>query len=121
MKKIGIIGAGHVGLVTGACFAKLGNKVICADNDERKIKNLKNFIMPFYEPGLEKIVKEEVQNKNLFFTTSLKEVVEKAEIIFIAVGTPSTPDGRADLSYVEQVTIEIAKSISAIKTKIKNI
>jgi len=119
MKKIGIIGAGHVGLVTGACFAKLGNKVICADNDERKIKNLKNFIMPFYEPGLEKIVKEEVQNKNLFFTTSLKEVVEKAEIIFIAVGTPSTPDGRADLSYVEQVTIEIAKSISAIKTKIK--
>lgn len=121
MKRIGIVGAGHVGLVTGACFAKIGHWVICADNDEEKIRKLKNLEMPFYEPKLEEIVKEGVKNKRLFFTTSIKELTEKSEVIFIAVGTPSTSDGRADLSYVENVTVEIAEALRELKKKKKSI
>ncbi len=117
MRNIGVIGAGHVGLVTGACFAKMGNIVICCDNDIEKIKKLKNFKIPFYEPHLEEIVKETFKNKKLIFTTSIKDLVEKSEIIFIAVGTPSIESGRADLSYVENVTIEIANVLSSIKKK----
>jgi len=117
MRKIGIVGSGHVGLVTGACFAKLGNKVICADQDSNKIEKLKNLEIPFYEQGLEEIVKETVKKKKLFFTTSIQEVTEKSEVIFITVGTPATADGRADLSFVEQVTIEIAKALGKIKGK----
>ncbi|MCM8771874.1 MAG: UDP-glucose/GDP-mannose dehydrogenase family protein [Candidatus Omnitrophica bacterium] len=117
MRKIGIIGAGHVGLVTGACFAKLGNKVICCDNDREKIEKIKNLIIPFYEPGLEEIVKEGIEKGLLSFTDSIYEVVENSEIIFIAVGTPPTEEGKADLSYVENVTIEIAKALTKIKEK----
>lgn len=119
MRNIGIVGAGHVGLVTAGCFAKMGNNVICCDNDRNKIKKLKELKMPFYEPGLEEIIKETVKNKKLSFTTSIKEMTEKSEIIFIAVGTPSTVDGKADLSYVENVTIEIAKALGSIKEKSK--
>jgi UDPglucose 6-dehydrogenase len=115
MKKIGIIGTGHVGLVTGACFSKLGNKVICCDNDREKIEKIKNLIIPFYEPGLEELVKEGIEKKLLSFTDSIYETVENSEIIFIAVGTPPTSEGAADLSYVESVTIEIAKSLKEIK------
>ncbi|MCM8803836.1 MAG: UDP-glucose/GDP-mannose dehydrogenase family protein [Candidatus Omnitrophica bacterium] len=117
MKNIGIIGAGHVGLVSGACFSKLGNKVIICDNDIEKIKKLKNLKIPFYEPGLEEIVKEGVENELLTFTDSIYEVVENSEIIFIAVGTPPTEEGKADLSYVENVTVEIAKALTEIKEK----
>lgn len=115
MRDIGVIGAGHVGLVTAACFAKSGHNVICADNDRQKIERLKNFDIPFYEPGLEEIVKETVKDGKLVLTTSVAELTKKSEIIFIAVGTPSTPDGGADLSYVENVTIEIAKALTEIK------
>ncbi len=114
MKNIGVIGAGHVGLVTSACFSKLGNKVICCDNDVEKIEKIKKFIMPFYEPGLEEIVKESVEKKLLSFTDSIYEVVKNSEIIFIAVGTPSTSEGKADLSYVENVTVEIANSLKKL-------
>ncbi|HOK56550.1 MAG TPA: UDP-glucose/GDP-mannose dehydrogenase family protein [bacterium] len=117
MRNIGIIGAGHVGLTTGACFSKLGNKVICCDNDVEKVKKLKNLIMPFYEPGLEEIVKEGVEKNLLTFTDSIYETVENSEIIFIAVGTPPTEEGKADLSYVENVTVEIAKSLTEMKKK----
>ncbi len=117
MRNIGIIGTGHVGLVTGACFAKLGNKVVCADNDIEKIEKLKKNILPFYEPQLDKIVKKEAQKGVLSFTFSIEEVVSDCEIIFIAVGTPSTPNGRADLSYIEQVSIEIARSLNKIKSQ----
>ena len=120
MKKIGIIGAGHVGLVTGACFSKLGNKVICCDNDREKIEKIKNLIMPYYEPGLEELVKEGIEKKLLSFTNSIYETVENSEIIFIAVGTPPTSEGAADLSYVENVTVEIAKSLTEIKKKKSN-
>jgi len=119
MRNIGVIGAGHVGLVTASCFAKMGNNVVCCDNEIEKIKKLKNLEIPFYEPYLEEIVKEGVKNNKLIFTTSIKDLVEKVEIIFIAVGTPSTEDGKADLSYVENVTIEIAKCLSNIKSKSK--
>jgi len=119
MRKIGVVGAGHVGLVTAACFADMENSVICCDNDKEKIRKLNEMKMPFYEPKLEEIVKKTFKNKKLSFTTSIKELTEKSEIIFIAVGTPSTENGRADLSYVENVTIEIAKALSSIKKKEK--
>jgi len=119
MFTIGVIGAGHVGLVTAACLAKLGHYVLCADNDEDKIKKLKKLVMPFYEPGLDEIVEHQYKKGNLLFTDSVKEVSEKCEVIFIAVGTPSTPDGSADLSYVENVTVEIARALCAFKERKK--
>ncbi|MFN7170713.1 MAG: UDP-glucose 6-dehydrogenase, partial [Candidatus Omnitrophota bacterium] len=99
--KIGIIGSGYVGLVTGACFADLGNEVICVDSDRRKIELLKKGIVPFYEPGLEELVKHNLKEKRLSFTTQIKTAVRDSLIIFIAVGTPSKPDGEADLTFVE--------------------
>ncbi len=108
MHKIGVVGAGHVGLVTAACFASLGNRVVCVDNDSGKIEGLKSLIMPFYEPGLDDIVRDAVKKKSLHFTSSIEEAAEASEIIFIAVGTPTDVSGRADLSCVEQVTSRIA-------------
>ncbi|MGI6595152.1 MAG: UDP-glucose/GDP-mannose dehydrogenase family protein [Elusimicrobia bacterium] len=115
MRNIGVIGAGHVGLVTAACFAKLGHNVICADNDIEKIERIKNLDMPFYEIGLEDMVKETLEKGKLYFTETVAELTEKSEIIFIAVGTPSTPDDSADLSSVENVTMEISKALIKIK------
>jgi len=117
MKKIGIIGTGHVGLVTGACFAKLGNIVFCVDSDSEKIEKLKKGIIPFYEPGLEQIVESGLKNKKLLFVKSVDDLVKSAEIIFICVGTPASLDGRADLSYVEQASVQIAKALKKIKSK----
>jgi UDPglucose 6-dehydrogenase len=99
--RICIIGSGYVGLVTGACFADLGNDVICVDNDKSKITKLKKGIMPIYEPGLEELVKRNVKEGRLFFNNSLKEGVKRSEVIFIAVGTPSKDNGEADLTYIE--------------------
>jgi len=107
--KISIIGSGYVGLVTGSCFAQLGNKVICADNDARKIKSLKKKEIPIYEPGLEEMIRDNVKNKRLSFTACLKEAVDNSEVIFITVGTPSRENGEADLTGVENVAREIAK------------
>ncbi|MCK4244607.1 MAG: UDP-glucose/GDP-mannose dehydrogenase family protein [Candidatus Omnitrophica bacterium] len=115
MKRIAVIGAGHVGLVTAACFAKLGNKVICVDNDQKKIIGLKKGVIPFFEPGLEELVKKVVKKKTLSFSFSIAESTENSEIIFIAVGTPSKEDGGADLSAVEAVTSEIAKAMKGYK------
>ncbi len=107
-----MIGAGHVGLVTAACFARLGHRVVCADNDVEKVERLKRLDMPFYEPGLEEIVRETVTGQRLTFTHSIGELAEAAQAIFIAVGTPATAEGRADLSYVEQVTVDLARALS---------
>ncbi len=115
MKSICVIGAGHVGLVSGACLAELGNKVICADNDARKINVLKEGKMPFYEPGLEEMVYRNVKGGRLSFTVSIEEGVKNSRIIFIAVGTPQKPSGEADLTFVEAVSREIAKSMDGRK------
>lgn len=113
--NICIIGSGHVGLVSGACFADLGNRVICVDNDEAKINGLKRGIMPIYEPGLEELVKRNKKEGRLHFSSTLKDGVRKSDIVFIAVGTPSRDNGEADLSYVEHVAKEIALSMPSYR------
>jgi UDPglucose 6-dehydrogenase len=110
-RKITIIGTGHVGLVTGACFADKGNVVICVDSDRGKIDMLKAGKMPIYEPGLEELVVRNVQATRLSFTTEIASAVRASEIVFICVGTPPTPSGKPDLSYVEAVSREIARNL----------
>ncbi len=110
-----VIGTGYVGLVTGAVFADLGNDVVCVDNNEEKIEGLKKGIMPIYEPGLKEMVIRNAADKRLTFTTSLAEGVKKSDVIFIAVGTPSLPNGETDLSQVEGVALEIARHIDRYK------
>ena len=107
-----VIGTGYVGLVTGACFAEMGNKVYCVDIDEEKISNLKKGIIPIYEPHLATMVIENQNKNNLFFTTDLKEALDWTNIIFIAVGTPQEEDGSVDLSFVYSVAKQIAENIS---------
>ncbi len=109
--NISIIGSGYVGLVSGACFAELGNKVICADNDVNKVERLKKGIIPIYEPGLKELISINVKKKRLNFTSSIKDAVAKSEVIFIAVGTPSLPNGEADLTYIENVARRIAENM----------
>lgn len=106
-----VIGTGYVGLVSGTCFAEMGNNVTCIDIDTNKINNLKKGIIPIYEPGLEAMVKRNVENKTLKFSTNLKEQLKKCDIAFIAVGTPMGEDGSADLQYVTQVAKEIGASM----------
>ena len=113
MKQICVIGVGYVGLVTAACFADLGNRVVALDVDEKRVENLKKGIMPIYEPGLEELVKRNVKSGRLSFTTSYAEALEGAEFAFIAVGTPSDVDGNADLKYVESAARSIAENMSA--------
>lgn len=110
--NIAIVGTGYVGLVTGTCLAETGAIVYCVDIDAKKIENLKKGIIPIYEPGLEPLVKKNVEKDRLFFTTSLKDVINDCEVVFIAVGTPPDEDGSADLSYVLSVASEIGKSIN---------
>jgi len=111
MMNISVVGAGHVGLVTGACFADLGNRVVMVDNDAKRVAGLKKGLMPFYEPGLKELVERGVREKRLSLTTSLKEGVTKSTVIFIAVGTPQKPNGEADLTYVENVARSIAQHL----------
>ncbi len=108
MSKICVIGTGYVGLVTGTCFADLGNQVTCLDVDASRITNLINGVMPIYEPGLEQLVKQNVQAGRLIFSTNYEESLAGAEYAFIAVGTPSGNDGEADLQYVRQAAEKIA-------------
>lgn len=113
--NISIIGSGYVGLVTGACFAELGNHVICADQDTKKIRLLKQGMAPIYEPGLEELVVNNLKNKRLKFTVDLKEAVRSSEVIFIAVGTPALENGEADLSAVEDVARQIARHMNGYR------
>jgi len=108
MSEICVIGTGYVGLVTGVCFADLGNKVHCLDINPDRISKLQNNVMPIYEPGLEEIVERNVKAGRLFFTTDYSEALKNAEFAFIAVGTPSGVDGEADLQYVRDVAEKIA-------------
>lgn len=113
--NICVIGTGYVGLVAGACLADMGNKVICIDNNEDKISQLKKGILPIYEPSLEELVKSNVLENRLSFSTDLKSAVEKSLVCFIAVGTPQGEDGSADLQYVYDVAKSIAKSMNEYK------
>jgi len=110
--KIGIIGSGYVGLVAAACFAEMGNHVVCVDIDKNKITQLKKGIVPIYEPGLETLVKENFQKGTLNFTSDIAEALSIVEVIFIAVGTPMGDDGSADLKYVLQVAQSIGENMS---------
>lgn len=107
--RVAMIGTGYVGLVTGTCFAATGNDVICVDVNQEKIDNLKQGIIPIYEPGLENMVKSASNRGNLNFTTDIKEALEKSDICFIAVGTPMGEDGSADLQYVLQAAKQIGQ------------
>lgn len=113
--KIAIVGAGYVGLVTGACFAELGNVVTCVDNDPRKIETLRRGEVPIFEPGLSEMVARNIDSGNLFFTTDISEAVREADVVFIAVGTPMRSDGHADLSAVRAVAREIGRSLTGKK------
>ena len=113
--KLSVVGTGYVGLVSGACFAELGNEVTCVDIDEEKVEGLRNGVMPIYEPGLEEIVERNYESGNLEFTTSLAKGVKNSDIIFIAVGTPSQEDGGADLSAVKAVAKSIAENMEEYK------
>ncbi|HEY8967253.1 MAG TPA: UDP-glucose/GDP-mannose dehydrogenase family protein [Candidatus Methylacidiphilales bacterium] len=110
--KLAIIGSGYVGLTTGTCFAEVGHEVICVDNDERKVAALRSGKIPIYEPGLEDLIVKNVAAGRLKFTTSIKEGVDNALVVFIAVPTPPQPDGSVDLSFVEKVAREIAGVIT---------
>jgi UDPglucose 6-dehydrogenase len=109
--KIGIIGSGYVGLVTGACFAHLGNQVLCIDNDLKKIDLLKRGKSPIYEPGLEEMLKENIKKKRLSFGSKIDVAVRTCEILFICVNTPPKENGEADLSFIENVSREIAHNL----------
>jgi UDPglucose 6-dehydrogenase len=111
--KITIVGSGYVGLVSGACFAEMGNKVTCVDINEKKIENLKKGVIPIFEPGLEAMMLRNLKNNNIFFTSNLANAIQDAQIVFIAVGTPMGDDGSADLQYV----LAVAKSIGDSMTK----
>jgi UDPglucose 6-dehydrogenase len=113
--KLAIIGAGYVGLVTAACFAEMGNEVICVDADAAKVEALEQGRIPIYEPGLEAYVKRNYQEHRLFFTTELGPAIQKSLVCFIAVGTPQDRDGSADLSMVLQVARDIGRQMNGYK------
>ena len=108
MKNICVIGVGYVGLVTGACLADLGNRVMCVNQNKEKAANLKKGILPIFEPGLEEIVRRNYEAKRLDFTTSYDEGLKDAEFVFVAVGTPSGSEGEADLSHVTAAATDVA-------------
>ena len=113
--RIAVIGTGYVGLVVGACFAETGNEVVCVDRDAAKIRMLNRGEIPIYEPGLEELVRRNRAEKRLTFTTTLAESVQRSEVIFIAVGTPTGEDGSADLQHVLAAARDVAKAMNGYK------
>ncbi|MBI4313501.1 MAG: UDP-glucose/GDP-mannose dehydrogenase family protein [Candidatus Omnitrophica bacterium] len=113
--NLSVVGAGHVGLVTGACFAQMGHRVICVDNDAKRIARLKRNVMPYYEPGLEALVRKHAKSGRLRFSARLVDGVRFGEVIFIAVGTPPKANGEADLTYVEGVCRDIARAMTSYR------
>ena len=112
---VAVVGVGYVGLVTGAVFADLGNDVICVDKVQSKIDMLNKAKMPIYEPGLEELVKRNLDDERLTFTTDIGEAIRKSSVIFIAVGTPPNEEGETDLRHVESVALEIAENLNGYK------
>ena len=113
--RITVIGTGYVGLVVGACLSEMGNDVICVDNNKEKLEQIKKGIIPIYEPGLEELIKVNVNENRLTFTDNLKYAVQNSLVCYIAVGTPQGEDGSADLKYVYQVAASIGESINEYK------
>ncbi|MFC1677395.1 UDP-glucose dehydrogenase family protein [Planctomycetota bacterium] len=110
--KICVVGIGYVGLVTAGCLAEAGNNIVCVDNDAKKVKQLKNGVIPIYEPGLTEIIKRNEKLGRLTFTTDLKQGIDNSTIIFLAVGTPSAVDGSADISAILSVAEQIADNLT---------
>ena len=113
--NIAIVGTGYVGLVSGTCFAESGNEVICVDIDAQKITALQRGSVPFYEPGLEELVRRNLEEQRLSFTSDLAAAVKASSVLFIAVGTPQRPDGSADLQYVMETARAIARHMNEYK------
>jgi len=113
--RIAVVGTGYVGLVAGTCFAESGNDVICVDIDEKKVERLNRGEIPIYEPGLEELVKRNVKEGRLRFTTDIAASIDASLIQFIAVGTPQGEDGSADLNYVLAVAREIGRAMNGFK------
>lgn len=113
--QIAVIGTGYVGLVSGACFAEFGINVTCVDVDKGKIDKLNNNIIPIYEPGLDQVVEKNVKAGRLEFTTDLKGAVEKAKVVFFAVGTPPKEDGTPDMSYYQQAAEDVTGAMNGYK------
>ncbi|WP_422659334.1 UDP-glucose dehydrogenase family protein [Paenibacillus sp. EC2-1] len=113
--KISVIGTGYVGLVSGVCFSELGNEVVCVDKISSKVELLNDGEVPIYEPGLKELIAKNKEKGCLRFTTDLTESVQKSDIIIIAVGTPSLPNGQANLGFIEQAAMEIGKSLNGFK------
>ena len=113
--KITVIGAGYVGLVTAACFAELGNQVLCVKKTERNLDDLQKGISPIYEPGLDEILQKNLEENRIQFTTDLSQAVNFGQVIFVCVGTPQNDDGEADLSQVEEVARDIARNMEGYK------
>ncbi|MEZ4704578.1 MAG: UDP-glucose/GDP-mannose dehydrogenase family protein [Bdellovibrionota bacterium] len=118
--KIAVIGTGYVGLVTGACFAETGNHVTCVDVDQKKVSLLLDSKIPFFEPGLEPLVRRNIDSSRLHFTTDYDKAIDKAKVAFICVGTPSSEDGSADLTYVFDAAQSIAERSKNIVIAIKS-
>ena len=112
--NICVIGAGHVGLVVSAGLAKLGHRVVCVDNNRKKIALLKRLSLIFFEPGLESLVREGVKRGRLYFSYNLAEAIKNSEVIFIAVGTPPKEDGSVDLTSIENVCRVIAQNLNCL-------
>ena len=110
--KIAVVGTGYVGLVVGACFAETGNEVVCVDKDAAKVRTLNRGKLPFFEPGLEELVRRNRQERRLSFTTKLTDAVRKSQVVFIAVGTPTGEDGSADLQHVLGAAKDIARAMT---------
>ena len=113
--NIAVVGTGYVGLVTGTCFAETGNQVICVDINEKKVKSLREGVIPIFEPGLDVLFERNTKEGRLHFTTNLAEAIEKAQIIFLALPTPPGEDGSADLSYI----LGVAKDLGGLITDYK--
>ena len=116
--EVCVVGTGYVGLVTGTCLAYLGRSVVCVDIDEGKIQMLREGKSPIYEPGLDQLITTGIQRGNLRFSTDLASAVKESEVIFIAVGTPPLPTGKADLSYVKAVAQSVGRAMDCERRRI---
>lgn len=115
MKKVAVVGTGYVGLVSGTCFAQVGHRVVCCDIDRRKIDLLKSGVIPIYEPGLEELVSSNAEAGRLSFTDDVAAAIRESEVVFIAVGTPMSETGEADLTYVKAVAKTIGENLNGYK------